>query len=60
MQKQQRDEVFSSISAEETTIYRDLIREVRAQRKASSTGQFTARDVLGRAWTVFRRACKML
>ncbi|MED5569244.1 MAG: hypothetical protein VYE19_06220, partial [Chloroflexota bacterium] len=47
MQKQQRDEVFSSISAEETTIYRDLIREVRAQRKASSTGQFTAREVLG-------------
>ena len=47
MQKQQRDEVFSSISAEETTIYRGLIREVRAQRKASSTGQFTAREVLG-------------
>ena len=46
MQKQQRDEVFSSISAEETTIYRGLIREVRAQRKASSTGQFIAREVL--------------
>ena len=47
MQKQQRDEVFSSISAEETAIYRDLIREVWAQRKASSTGQFTAREMLG-------------
>ncbi len=46
MQKQQRDAVFSSISAEETIVYRDLIREVRAQRKASSTGQFTAREVL--------------
>ena len=47
MQKQQRDEVFISISAEETTIYYDLIREVRAQRKASSIGQFTPREVLG-------------
>ena len=46
MQKEQRDRVFSNISAEETTIYRDLIREVRAQRKASSSGQFTAREVL--------------
>lgn len=46
MQKQQRDRVFSSITAEETTIYRDLIREVRAERKASSSGQFTAREVL--------------
>ena len=47
MQKQQRDEVFSRASAEETNIYRDLIREGRTQRKASSTGQFTAREVLG-------------
>lgn len=46
MQKQQRDEVFSSISADETTIYRDLIREIRAQCKASFTGQFTPREVL--------------
>ncbi len=46
MEKRQRDEIFSSISAEETTIYRDLIREVRLERKASSSGQFTAREVL--------------
>ena len=46
MQKQQRDRVFGNISAEETTIYRDLIREVRSERKAPSSGQFTAREVL--------------
>ncbi len=46
MQKQQRDLVFSSLTEEENAIYRGLIREVRAERKASSSSQFTAREVL--------------
>ncbi len=46
MQKQQRDRVFSSLTEEENTIYRNLIREVRSERKASSSSQFTAREVL--------------
>ena len=46
MQKQQRDRVFSNISEEETSIYRDLIREVKSERKASNSAQFTAREVL--------------
>ena len=46
MQKQQRDRVFSGLTEEENTIYRNLIREVRSERKASSSSQFTARAVL--------------
>ena len=46
MQKQQRDRVFSGLTEEENTIYRGLIREVRSERKASSSSQFTAREVL--------------
>lgn len=34
------------MNQEETDIYRNLIREVRSERKASSSGQFTAREVL--------------
>ena len=46
MQKEQRDRIFSSLTPEETAIYRNLIQEVRSQRKASSSSQFTAREVL--------------
>ena len=46
MQKQQRDRVFSSLTEDENTIYRNLIREVRSERKSSSSSQFTAREVL--------------
>ncbi len=46
MQKQQRDRVFSSLTEEENTIYRNLIREVRSERKSSSASQCTAREVL--------------
>ncbi len=46
MQKQQRDSILSSLSENETEIYRGLIRQVRSERKASSSGQFSAREVL--------------
>ena len=46
MQKQQRDSILGSLSENETGIYRDLIRQVRSERKASSFGQFSAREVL--------------
>ena len=46
MQKYQRDRVFSSLTEEENAIYRNLIREVRSERKSSSSSQFTAREVL--------------
>lgn len=46
MQKELRDRILISLNQEETDIYRNLIREVRSERKASASGQFTAREVL--------------
>ena len=46
MQKQQRDSILSSLSESETETYRDLIRQVRSERKASTSEQFNAREVL--------------
>ena len=46
MQKEQRDSILGRLSPEERTQYRGLIQQVRSERKASSSAQFTAREVL--------------
>ena len=46
MQKEQRDSIIGRLGPEERTTYRALIQEVRNQRKASSSAQFTVREVL--------------
>ncbi len=46
MQKEQRDSILGRLGPEERTRYRDLIRQVSSERKASSSAQFTAREVL--------------
>ena len=46
MQKEQRDIILGRLGPGERTQYRDLIRQVSSERKASSSAQFTARDVL--------------
>ena len=46
MQKEQRDSILGRLSPEERTQHRDLIHQVRTDRKASSSAQFTAREVL--------------
>ena len=46
MQKEQRDNILGRLGPEEWTQYRGLIRQVSSERKASSSAQFTAREVL--------------
>ena len=46
MQKEQRDSILGRLSPDERTQYRSLIRQVSSERKASSSKQFTAREVL--------------
>ena len=46
MQKEQRDSILGRLGPEEQTQYRGLIQQVRSERKASSSAQFTAREVL--------------
>ena len=46
MQKEARDSILGRLSPEEWTQYQGLIRQVGSERKASSSAQFTAREVL--------------
>lgn len=46
MQKEQRDSILGRLGPQERDKYRQLIQEVRTERKASSSNQFTAREVL--------------
>ena len=46
MLKEQRDSILGRLGPDERTQYRDLIRQVSSERKASSSAQFTAREVL--------------
>ena len=46
MQKEHRDTILGRLGPEEWTQYRGLIRQVSSERKASSSAQFTAREVL--------------
>ncbi len=46
MRKEQRDSILGRLDPEERTHYQGLIQEVRTERKASSSAQFTAREVL--------------
>ena len=46
MQKEQRDSILGRLNVEERSTYRNLIAQVRTERKASSSARFTAREVL--------------
>jgi len=46
MEKQQRDSIMSSLSTEQRNNFRQLIARTQKERKASSSGLFTAREVL--------------
>ena len=46
MQKEQRVSIIGQLSEGERDKYRQLIQEVKSERKASSSSQFTAREVL--------------